>query len=148
MHLTISISLFRAPSPIPKGPHSMAAAMANPLESLPHTVFPQQKHHYLQQHPQSHNQPQQQSRPDQHINFPPPAPPRNCFSPQVNRDFYLDPEDEASAIQNQVSRRWGNTGKICIRRNKWNRSRENEIILESIFVDFTKKSELQWAIYE
>lgn len=78
----------------------MAAACANPLEALPHTVFPEQRYHYLQQQPQP--QQQQQARNQQHINFPPPAP-RNCFSPHTTREFCLDPEDEAASIQNQVS---------------------------------------------
>lgn len=75
----------------------MAIACANPLEALPHTVFPEQKYHYLQQ-----QQAPAQCQP-QHINFPPPEPSSNCFSPQSNRDFYLEQEDQQSALQNQVS---------------------------------------------
>jgi hypothetical protein len=95
--------IFRAPSPLPRGPHSMAAACANPIDSLPHTVFPTDyQHQYQQQY-----QPYQQPRQEQHVNYPPPPPPRSCFSPQLTRDQYqLTHDDENSAIQNQVSLRF------------------------------------------
>lgn len=78
----------------------MAAACASPIQSLPHTVFPNeyQQHQY---------QPYQatQPLPEQHVNYPPPPPPRSCFSPQLNRDQYQGLDEENAAIQNQVSNR-------------------------------------------
>lgn len=98
----------RAPSPLPHGPHSMAVAYANPIEALPHTVFPheqkkQQQPLYQQyQPPQQQQQQQQQAKYDQHINFPPPAP--VCFSPQLTRDNFQETEDGTIAIHNQPYR--------------------------------------------
>lgn len=83
----------------------MAAALASPLESLPHTLFPND----YQYTPMSndHQQlrsatPQQKHEP--HVNFPPPPPPRSCFSPQLTRDHYQNAEEENASIQYQVSR--------------------------------------------
>lgn len=76
----------------------MAFACEDPVAALPHTVFPQEKKHYLQQ--------QQQPKPklEQHVNFPPPnLGPPTCFSPQLTRDYFQESEDETQAIQNQVS---------------------------------------------
>lgn len=91
---------FRALSPLPRGPHSMAVACASPIETLPHTVFPNDYH-------QQRYQPQQlsQPKPEQHVNYPPPPPPRTCFSPQLTRDHFQSTfsDDESSALQNQVS---------------------------------------------
>ncbi|XP_070494845.1 PDZ and LIM domain protein 1 isoform X5 [Chironomus tepperi] len=99
-------SPYRAPSPIPRGPHSMAAACASPLESLPHTVFPNDPHNYHHQQQQSYQnnqyQQQQQQQQTQHVNFPPPPPPRTCFSPQLTRDYYQTSEEENAALQYQV----------------------------------------------
>lgn len=78
----------------------MAAACANPIDSLPHTVFPTD---YQQQYQQQY-QPYQQPRQEQHVNYPPPPPPRSCFSPQLTRDQYQSTnDDENAAIQHQVS---------------------------------------------
>jgi hypothetical protein len=78
----------------------MAAACANPIESLPHTVFPSD---YQQQYQQQYT-PYQQPRQEQHVNYPPPPPPRSCFSPQLTRDQYQSNNDnENAALQNQVS---------------------------------------------
>lgn len=92
---------FRAPSPLPRGPHSMAAACASPIESLPHTVFPND--FYQQQHYQPYQS--AQPKPEQHVNYPPPPPPRTCFSPQLTRDHFQSNDEENASIQNQVSRR-------------------------------------------
>ncbi|XP_070494843.1 PDZ and LIM domain protein 3 isoform X3 [Chironomus tepperi] len=101
-------SPYRAPSPIPRGPHSMAAACASPLESLPHTVFPNDPHNYHHQQQQSYQnnqyQQQQQQQQTQHVNFPPPPPPRTCFSPQLTRDYYQTSEEENAALQYQPYR--------------------------------------------
>lgn len=87
------LSRFRTLSPNPRGPLS-----SNPIESLPHTTF---SNDYQQQYT-----PYQQAKQDQHVNFPPPPPPRTCFSPQLTRDVYQSAnsnDDENAAIQNQVS---------------------------------------------
>lgn len=89
----------RAPSPILRGPHSMAAACASPIESLPHTVFSNDYNN--NQFAQQQQQYQQQQQ--QHINYPPVPPPRSCFSPQLTRDHYQEIDNDNSAIQNQVS---------------------------------------------
>lgn len=114
---------FRAPSPIPRGPHSMAAACAAPLESLPHTVFPNdynnnkfiqpnsQQHQYQQQQQyqmqmqqqEQLKQMKQQEQQQQYVNYPPAPPPRSCFSPQLTRDHYQETDNDNSAIHNQVS---------------------------------------------
>jgi len=96
MLLTTSNIPHRAPSPIPHGPHSMAAAMANPLEALPHTVFPHQQHHYLQG--------PKESKPEPHYNFPPPEPSNSSFSPQSTRDYNQDSEEDNSALSSQPYR--------------------------------------------
>lgn len=86
----------------------MATACASPLESLPHTVFPND----YQYTPVHNNDYQQQSRSatatpqqkhEQHVNYPPPPPPRSCFSPQLTRDHYQTNDEENSSIQYQVS---------------------------------------------
>ena len=84
-------SVFRAALPNSRGPLSL-----NPIDSLPHTVFPND---YQQQYT-----PYQQVQQEQHVNFPPIPPPRSCFSPQLSRDPYqTSNDDENAAIQNQVS---------------------------------------------
>lgn len=80
----------------------MAFACEDPVAALPHTVFPAERKHYLQQEqPQQQEYQQQQQQPkvkqEQHVNYPP------CFSPQLTRDYFQESEDETSAIQNQVS---------------------------------------------
>lgn len=83
----------RSLSPLPRGPQNFASVCANPIEALPQTNFSD-----------FHHQQQQQQQHEQHINFPPPVPPRtSCFSPQLTRDTYqTSHEDENVAIQNQV----------------------------------------------
>ncbi|CAO1368047.1 unnamed protein product [Diamesa serratosioi] len=93
----------RAPSPIPRGPQSMAAACAAPLESLPHTVF-NNNNQYAQQQQQQYQQQQYQQQQQQHVNYPPAPPLRSCFSPQLTRDHYQETDDDNSAIQNQPYR--------------------------------------------
>jgi len=78
----------------------MAAACASPLESLPHTVFPNDPHNYHHQQSYQNQQQQQQQQQTQHVNFPPP---RTCFSPQLTRDYYQTSEEENSSLQYQVS---------------------------------------------
>lgn len=76
---------------------------ASPLESLPHTVFPNDNQYQSYQYTpisQEHQQPQQQQ---QHVNYPPPPPPRTCFSPQLTRDHYQASDDENASLQYQVS---------------------------------------------
>lgn len=100
----------RTPSPLPRGSQN---AYASPIDSLPHTSFsngqPQPVHH--QPHQQNYQPQQQQNyqpvqstqpKPAQHVNYPPPPPPRTCFSPQLTRDNFQSFDDENSAIQNQV----------------------------------------------
>ena len=74
----------------------MAAACASPLDSLPHTIFPDDPHNY-------HHQQAYQQHQTQHVNFPPPPPPRTCFSPQLTRDYYQTTEEENANLQYQVS---------------------------------------------
>lgn len=84
----------------------MAAACASPLESLPHTVFPNDPHNYHHQQQSYQNQQfqqQQQQHQAQHVNYPPPPPPRTCFSPQLTRDYYQTSEEENANLQYQVS---------------------------------------------
>lgn len=93
----------------------MAAACVAPLESLPHTVFPNDynnnkfiqpnSHQNYQQQYQQQQQMQQQQQFQQHqnVNYPPAPPPRSCFSPQLTRDHYQETDDDNSAIHNQVS---------------------------------------------
>lgn len=87
----------------------MAAVLASPLESLPHTVFPNDYQytpmmsgHNDYQQPRSATATPQHHEP--HINYPPPPPPRSCFSPQLTRDHYQNAEEENASIQFQVSR--------------------------------------------
>lgn len=79
----------------------MAAACASPLDSLPHTVFPDDPHFYHQN--QAAYQHQQSNQHQQHVNFPPPPPPRTCFSPQLTRDYYQAGDEENASLQYQVS---------------------------------------------
>lgn len=86
----------------------MAAALASPLESLPHTVFPNDYQYtpmssqYDYQQQRSATSTSQKHEP--HVNFPPPPPPRSCFSPQLTRDHYQTNEEENAPIQYQVSK--------------------------------------------
>ncbi|KAG5678489.1 hypothetical protein PVAND_008158 [Polypedilum vanderplanki] len=92
---------YRVPSPIPRGPQNMTAACASPLESLPHTVFPNDnQYHQVYQYTPIAQQQQQQSQ-QQHVNYPPP-PPRTCFSPQLTRDHYQASDDENASLQYQL----------------------------------------------
>jgi hypothetical protein len=87
--INLVIILFsRSISPVSRG--NLASIYANPIEALPHTNFGE-----------IHNN----NHVEQHVNFPPPVPPRTCFSPQPSRDAYQSNEDENVAIQNQVSLR-------------------------------------------
>lgn len=114
---------FRAPSPLPRGPHNMYAA--SPIDSLPHTAFPHenQQQQYQQQHQpqQQQYQPYQPTQPkqEQHVNYPPPPPPRSCFSPQLTRDHYQGFDSDNSAIQNQVSTKISHSQGCSLKPGGW-----------------------------
>lgn len=84
MHLVI---IYRGPSPLPPfGAYS--AAIASPVNSLPHTVFPHLNDTGGYIAPVSH-------RPDSRAS--------SCFSPMPTRDHQQEVRDETAAIISQVS---------------------------------------------
>lgn len=81
--------------------------MASPLESLPHTVFPNDYQHTSIQNDHQYSSRSTTATPqkhEQHVNYPPPPPRSNCFSPQLTRDFYQSNDEENASIQYQVSK--------------------------------------------
>lgn len=83
--LVFYFDLFRGPSPLPSF-GAYEAALESPLNSLPHTEFPQLNESG------GYNAP-----------YRPGSSASSCFSPMPTRDHQQEADEEASAIVNQVS---------------------------------------------